>query len=237
MHRHAAHRQWRAAPVPSTCSSGRVLPAPSSRSQRAARASAGRAVEDGARQWLAAAASNTARSRCRPIAAGRDAPVLEAVDFPQGWQGGQHSDESSERHASSANGHSNSAEPSSLAHAATAVAEAIPTTEAARVAAGDATGTAGSDAAGSLAPEQLSHAAGELDLPASGSASSAAALDAASATDAAADTLQAAEPFQGLGELADIEELRGVRVSVDGNGKAVVEYLVHWKVLLMRCCV
>jgi len=236
MHRHAEHGQWRAAPAPPTCSTGRVLPVPRSRSQRAAKASASRATEDGARQWLAAAASNAARSRCRPVAAGRDAPVLDAVDFPQGWQGGQRSEESSERHASPADGHSNGAEPSNLARAATAVAEAIPTTEAARIAAYNVTGTAGSDAAGILAPEQLSHAAGELDLSASGSASSTAALDAASATDAAAESLQAAEPFQGLGELADIEELRGVRVSVDGNGKAVVEYLVHWKVLFVRCC-
>ena len=236
MHRQAAHQQWQAASAPPTCSSGRVLPVPSSRLLRAAKSSASRATEDGARQWLAAAAPITVHSRCRPLAAGRDAPLLDAVDFPQGWQGGQRSDESSERHASSANGHSNGAEPSSLAHAATAVAEAIPTTEAARVTADDVTGTAGSDAAGRPAPGQLSHAAGELDLPASGSVSSPAA-EAASATDAAADSPQGAEPFQGLGELADIEELRGVRVSVDGNGKAVVEYLVHWKVLLMQCCV
>jgi hypothetical protein len=51
------------------------------------------------------------------------------------------------------------------------------------------------------------------------------------ADEGAAETSAAdGDVFQGLGELADIEELRGVRVSVDGNGKAIVEYLVHWKV-------
>ena len=200
MHRQSTQRQWRAAPALPTCSS-RALPVPCIRSQRAAKANASRAAEDGARQRLAAPASSTARSRCRPVAAGRDAPVLEAVDFPQGWQGEQRSEEP-ERHASLANGHSSSAEPSSLAHAATAVAEAIPTTEAS-IAASSATDSA---ATSSVPASELAHAAGELDP-----ASSAAAVDAASATEAA-DSSQPAEPFQGLGELADIEELRGVRV-------------------------
>ena len=233
MHRHSAHGQWRAAPAPPTCSSSRVLPVPVSRSQRAAKAGASRATEDGARQWLAATATNTARSRCRPVAAGRDAPVLEAVDFPQGWQGGQASEES-DRHVASTNGHSSSAEPSSLAHAATVVAEAIPTTEASIAARSAA--VVDSTEQGSVQPSELARGAGELHSSAGGPASSAAAAGAASATEAA-DSLQPAEPFQGLGELADIEELRGVRVSVDGNGKAVVEYLVHWKVGCWPLCV
>jgi len=40
------------------------------------------------------------------------------------------------------------------------------------------------------------------------------------------------ESYMGLGELADVEELRGCRVKVDGNGKAIIEYLVNWKVRL-----
>ena len=55
--------------------------------------------------------------------------------------------------------------------------------------------------------------------------------------DAGAETAAAAAlggddagSYMGLGELADVEELRGVRVKVDDNGKAVIEYLVHWKV-------
>ena len=37
--------------------------------------------------------------------------------------------------------------------------------------------------------------------------------------------------FQGAGEVADVEELAGVRVVVDGaDGRAAVEYLVRWKV-------
>lgn len=51
-------------------------------------------------------------------------------------------------------------------------------------------------------------------------------------TDDGADAAAAgeSESYMGLGELADVEELRGVRVKVDGNGKAIIEYLVHWKV-------
>ena len=41
---------------------------------------------------------------------------------------------------------------------------------------------------------------------------------------------QASESYMGLGELADVEELRGCRVNVDSNGKAIIEYLVNWKV-------
>jgi hypothetical protein len=38
------------------------------------------------------------------------------------------------------------------------------------------------------------------------------------------------EEFMGMGEVVDIDELKGVRVRIDDDGRAIVEYLVKWKV-------
>ena len=222
------HRQLRGPASPPT-SSSRVLPAPASRWQRAAKASAVRISGDDARQPLSAAAAATTRGRCGPLSAGRDAPVLEAVDFSQDWQNGRPSAEQG-RHLSSANGNGSSAEPSSLAHAAAVETDSAPSAEAASVAAGDIAGAAVSNAASSVANGVPDHAVEGLSTASASAAMGGAADSAAPGTGAVG---QDAQQFQGLGELVDIEELRGVRVSVDGNGKAVVEYLVHWKARLL----
>eukprot|EP00208_Stichococcus_sp_RCC1054_P001395 CAMPEP_0206140168 /NCGR_PEP_ID=MMETSP1473-20131121/8670_1 /ASSEMBLY_ACC=CAM_ASM_001109 /TAXON_ID=1461547 /ORGANISM="Stichococcus sp, Strain RCC1054" /LENGTH=480 /DNA_ID=CAMNT_0053534233 /DNA_START=346 /DNA_END=1788 /DNA_ORIENTATION=- len=52
--------------------------------------------------------------------------------------------------------------------------------------------------------------------------------DAAVAADGAADEAAVAEELP-IGAVADVEELRGVRVNVDENQLPLVEYLVHWK--------
>lgn len=62
--------------------------------------------------------------------------------------------------------------------------------------------------------------------PASAADSDFAQADAAA--DSAADSAKG-KPLE-LGAVADVEELRGVRVNVDDVGQPLVEYLVHWKV-------
>ena len=78
-------------------------------------------------------------------------------------------------------------------------------------------------------------AAAEASAATPVAAAAAAAVDmseAAAAQPPDAGPVIESQSYMGLGELADVEELRGVRVSVDGNSKAIVEYLVHWKVSL-----
>ena len=224
--------RWSSTP-PSCC--GRWAPAHGLRSRCTVNSIASRAADDnvGRASSPAIAADLLSRRGCVPAAASREAPVLEAVGaFPDWRANGQTLPSEHDESAAHGNGSAESdshplASPpeqhSAAEEAPRGVIASSPTT---------------ADAGGSGVARRFD-GLGEVphteDAAGLGRAADAVTLimaESSTATDEGAAEASAAdgEVFQGLGELVDIEELRGVRVSVDGNGKAIVEYRVHWKV-------
>ena len=169
------------------------------------------------------------------MTAGREAPVLEAVGVSQDWHNAEEQTLSPKHHRLTANGNGSAGSSGHIVKS--------PRQQSAQTADAphDVTASSAASADGGDASVQPVQGLGEVVGTEDAASVSRAADVAVGATEGtvtittegtAEASAASGEVFRGLGELADIDELRGVRVSVDGNGKAIVEYLVHWKVCI-----